>query len=54
MGQIAELRRDGMQAAYPDTAPFIKASAPVYDKLREMVGAADYAHYMQLLEQSRR
>jgi tripartite ATP-independent transporter DctP family solute receptor len=53
VGQIADLKKNGMQVAYPDTRPFIKASAPVYDKLKEMVGAADYARYMQLLEKSR-
>jgi len=53
VAQIAELKKHGMQVAYPDTKPFIAASAPVYDKLKEMVGAADYAHYMQLLDKSR-
>ena len=52
--QIDELKKNGMQVAYPDTKPFMTASAPVYDKLKEMVGAADYAHYMQLLDKSRK
>ena len=54
VAQIDELKKNGMQVAYPDTKPFITASAPVYDKLKEMVGAANYAHYMQLLDQSRK
>jgi len=54
VAQIDELKKNGMQVAYPDTRPFIAASAPVYDKLKEMVGAANYAHYMQLLDQSRK
>lgn len=54
VAQIAELKAKGMQVAYPDTRPFMKAAAPVYDELKGMVGAADYAHYMGLLELSRK
>jgi len=54
VAQIAELQAKGMQVAYPDTRPFMKAAAPVYDELKGMVGAADYAHYMELLEKSRK
>ena len=53
VAQIEELKKNGMQVAYPDTKPFMTASAPVYDKLKEMVGADDYAHFMQLLAKSR-
>ena len=54
MAQIEELKKNGMQVAYPDTKPFVAAAAPVYDELKNMVGAADYATYMQLLEKSRK
>jgi tripartite ATP-independent transporter DctP family solute receptor len=54
MAQIEELKKNGMQVAYPDTRPFVAAAAPVYNELKNMVGATDYATYMQLLEKSRK
>ena len=52
--QIEELKKNGMQVAYPDTKAFAAAAAPVYDELKKMVGDADYATYMQMLEKSRK
>ena len=52
--QIEELKKNGMQVAFPDTKTFITAAAPVYGELKNMVGAADYDHSMQLLDKSRK
>jgi len=52
--QIKELEANGMEVAYPDTTPFISAAAPVYEELKAQVGEADYNHYMDLLEESRK
>lgn len=52
--QIEELRKNGMQVAFPDTKPFIAAAEPVYNELKNMVGVSDYTYYMQLLEKSRK
>ncbi len=51
--QIAELKKNGMDVAYPDTAPFQKAAMPVYDKLKAQVGQANYDYFMNLLAKSK-
>ncbi|MCX7025915.1 MAG: TRAP transporter substrate-binding protein [Spirochaetes bacterium] len=50
---VAELKKQGMEVAVPDTAPFIAAAASVYDELKSKVGEADYKTFMALLEKSR-
>jgi TRAP-type transport system periplasmic protein len=50
--QIAEMKKNGMEVAYPDTAPFKKAAQPVYDALKAQVGAASYNTFMSLLDKS--
>ena len=52
--QIKELEANGMEAAFPDTAPFAAKAAPVYDELKAKVGAADYDTFMKYLEASRK
>jgi tripartite ATP-independent transporter DctP family solute receptor len=51
--QIAELKKNGMEVAYPDTAPFKAAVAPVYDALKAQVGDAVFNAYMDLLKKSK-
>ncbi len=51
--QIAELAKNGMQVAYPDTAPFKTAAAPVYDALKAQVGATVFNTFMQMLDKSK-
>jgi len=52
--QIKELESHGMQVAYPDTAPFAAAAAPVYDELKAKVGVESYDLFMKYLEKSRK
>lgn len=52
-GQIEELKKFGMEVAYPDTAPFKAAAAPVWDELKAQVGAADYATFQGFLEKAK-
>jgi tripartite ATP-independent transporter DctP family solute receptor len=52
-GQIEEMKRNGMQVAYPDTAPFAAEAQPVYDALKAQVGDAVYNTFMGLLAKSR-
>jgi TRAP-type transport system periplasmic protein len=47
--QIAEMKKNGMQVAYPDTAPFATAAAPVYQALKAQVGDDVYKTFMQML-----
>lgn len=51
--QIAEMKRNGMEVAYPDTTPFAAAAEPVYTALRAQVGDSVYNAYMDLLRKSR-
>ncbi len=52
-GQIAEMKKNGMEVAYPDTAPFKAAAQPVYDALKAQVGDATFSAYMDLLAKSK-
>jgi tripartite ATP-independent transporter DctP family solute receptor len=52
-GQIAEMRQNGMEVAYPDTAPFAAAAAPVYAALKTQVGDTVYGAYMEMLAKSK-
>lgn len=51
--QIAEMKKNGMEVAYPDTTPFKAAAAPVYDALKAQVGEAVFRTYMDLLNKSK-
>ncbi|MDP3177996.1 MAG: TRAP transporter substrate-binding protein, partial [Spirochaetaceae bacterium] len=51
--QIEELKKNGMDVAYPNTAPFKAAAAPVYDALKAQVGEAVFKAYMDLLDKSK-
>jgi TRAP-type transport system periplasmic protein len=51
--QIAEMKKNGMEVAYPDTAPFKAAAQPVYDALKAQVGDAVFKTYMDLLAKSK-
>jgi tripartite ATP-independent transporter DctP family solute receptor len=51
--QIAEMKQNGMEVAYPDTAPFKTAAAPVYDALKAQVGDTAFKTYMDLLDKSK-
>jgi TRAP-type transport system periplasmic protein len=51
--QIEELKKNGMDVAYPDTVPFQKAAMPVYDALKAQVGEANYKTFMDLLAKSK-
>lgn len=52
-GQIEELKKFGMEVAYPDTTPFKAAAAPVWDELKAQVGAADYATFQGFMEKAK-
>ena len=51
--QIAEMKKNGMEVAYPDTTPFKAAAQPVYDALKAQVGDDAFKIYRDLLERSR-
>jgi TRAP-type transport system periplasmic protein len=51
--QIAEMKKNGMEVAYPDTAPFKAAAQPVYEALKAQVGDAVFASFMDLLNKSK-
>jgi TRAP-type transport system periplasmic protein len=51
--QISEMKKNGMEVAYPDTAPFKAAAAPVYDALKAQVGDAVFSTYMGMLDKSK-
>ena len=51
--QIAEMKKNGMEVAYPDTAPFKVAAQPVYDALKAQVGDATFKTFMDLLDKSK-
>jgi TRAP-type C4-dicarboxylate transport system substrate-binding protein len=51
--QIAEMKKNGMDVAYPDTAPFAKEAAPVYAALKAQVGDSVYGTFMDMLAKSK-
>jgi len=51
--QIAELKKNGMDVAYPDTTPFKTAAMPVYDALKAQLGASVYDTFMQYLDKAK-
>jgi tripartite ATP-independent transporter DctP family solute receptor len=52
-GQIAEMKKNGMEVNYPDVAPFQKAASPVWDALKAQVGDADYKTFQDLLSKAK-
>ncbi len=52
-GQIAEMKKLGMEVNYPDTAPFKAAAAPVWNALKAQVGEKDYNTFMDLLNKAK-
>jgi tripartite ATP-independent transporter DctP family solute receptor len=51
--QIAELKKNGMEVAYPNTAPFKAAAQPVYDALKAQVGEAVFKTFMGYLDKAK-
>ncbi len=51
-GQIDQLKANGMEVAYPDTAPFKARVQPVYDALKAQVGADVYDTFMKYLDKA--
>jgi len=51
--QIAELKKNGMEVAYPDTKPFKTAAQPVYDALKAQVGEATFNTFMGYLDKAK-
>ncbi len=51
--QIAELKKNGMEVAYPDTAPFKTAAMPVYNSLKAQLGESVFTTFMQLLDKAK-
>jgi tripartite ATP-independent transporter DctP family solute receptor len=51
--QIKEMKKNGMEVAYPNTAPFKAAASPVYDALKAQVGDAVFTTFMDLLNKSK-
>jgi len=51
--QIAELKKNGMEVAYPDIAPFKALVQPVYDALKAQVGEEVYKTFMGYLEKAK-
>lgn len=51
--QIEELKKNGMEVLYPDTAPFKAGAASVWEELKKQVGAADYDAFIALLEKAK-
>jgi tripartite ATP-independent transporter DctP family solute receptor len=53
--QIAEMKKNGMEVAYPDTAPFKALMGPVYDALKNTagIGAATFNTFMDFLNKSK-
>ena len=52
-GQIAEMKKLGMEVNYPDVAPFQAATASVWDKLKAQAGEENYKKFQELLAKSR-
>jgi len=50
--QIDELKKNGMEVAYPDTAPFKAGVQPVYDALKAQVGDEVYSTFMGYLNKA--
>ena len=53
LSQIGEMKKNGMEVAYPNTAPFKTAAAPVYDALKAQVGDAVFNAFMDFLNKSK-
>jgi tripartite ATP-independent transporter DctP family solute receptor len=51
--QIAEMRKHGMEVAYPDTEPFAAEVGPVYAALKAQVGDSVYNTFMEMLAKSK-
>ncbi len=51
--QIDQMKQNGMEVAYPDTAPFAAAAAPVYAALKAQLGEPVYTTYMGMLAESK-
>jgi tripartite ATP-independent transporter DctP family solute receptor len=51
--QIAELKKNGMEVAYPDTAPFKVAALPVYAALKAQLGDSVFNTFMGLLDKAK-
>jgi TRAP-type transport system periplasmic protein len=51
--QIAELKKNGMEVAYPNTAPFRAQAAPVYNALKAQVGESVYNTFIQMLDKAK-
>jgi tripartite ATP-independent transporter DctP family solute receptor len=51
--QIEEMKKNGMEVAYPNTSPFKAAAQPVYDALKAQVGDAVYNAFIDLLNKSK-
>lgn len=51
--QIEEMKKNGMEVAYPDTAPFKAQAGPVYDALKAQLGASVYDTFMQYLDKAK-
>lgn len=46
---IEELKKNGMEVFYPDTAPFKAGAASVWEELKKQVGSSDYDYFMALM-----
>jgi TRAP-type transport system periplasmic protein len=51
--QIEELKKNGMEVGYPDTAPFKALMQPVYDALKAKVGDDIYKTFMAYLDKAK-
>lgn len=51
--QIEQMKQNGMEVAYPDTAPFAAAAAPVYAALKAQLGESAYTTFMGMLAKSK-
>jgi TRAP-type transport system periplasmic protein len=51
--QIAEMKKNSMEVAYPDTAPFKAQVQPVYDALKAQVGEAVFKTFMGYLDKAK-
>ena len=51
--QIAEMKKNGMEVAYPNTAPFKAEVTPVYDALKAQVGDKVFKTFMDYLEKAK-
>ena len=51
--QIEEMKKNGMEVNYPDTAPFQAATVSVWDTLKSKVSEKDWNTFQELLSKSR-